>query len=138
MIRLVNVKGNPDADGILYRLLEEREKESFISHEKMPTREEHLKFVQNHPFRLWYLVYHSQWGYIGALECSQNNEIGVAILKEFRNHGFGRQALFMFLRSHEPLPAIPAVRNGKWLVNVSHKNTRGRIFFMKNGFKPLS
>lgn len=137
MIRLVTVKGNPDADGILWMLLEERPKDTFISHESMPTHEEHNAFVANHPFRYWYLIDHPQWGYIGALECSFNNEIGISILANFRRHGFGSEALSKFMTAHVPLPAIPAVRNGKWLANIAKTNQHSKIFFMMNGFKPI-
>ncbi len=135
-MRLAPVRGNPDAAGILYLLLEERPKENWISHEAMPTLEEHTKFVESHPFIHWYLI-DNAGVYVGAIEVTDRNEIGVALFDRYRRKGFGYQALTMFLANHKPLPAIPAIRNGRWLANIATRNALSKDFFERMGFMPL-
>ncbi len=135
-MRLVPVRGNPDAAGILYELLSERPKENWISHEAMPTREEHEKFVESHPFIHWYLI-DNAGVYVGAIEVTDRNEIGVALFERYRRKGFGYQALTMFLANHKPLPPIPAIRNGRWLANIATKNEDSKEFFGRMKFRPL-
>lgn len=135
-MRLVPVRGNPDASGILYQLLEERPRDSWISHQEMPTREQHGKFVQSHPFIHWYLI-DNHGVYVGSIEVTDRNEIGVALLKDYQKKGFGYQALSMFLANHKPLPAIPAIRNGKWLANIAVRNEASKDFFYRMKFRPL-
>lgn len=135
-MKLVSVHKNRHAVKLLYKLLEERPKNSFISHKSMPTFQEHENFVRSHPFEWWYLI---QVGddYVGAIECTILNELGVAIFKEFQRKGYARDALRLFMDKHRPLPDIPARRVGKWLVNVAHTNDIGRQFFYRLGFKQV-
>ena len=135
-MRLDSVFSLPRAARILYELLAERPAENFISHEKMPTMDEHEDFVASNPFRYWYLVY-AEGVYVGALECTELNEIGVAIFKRFRRKGYGAQALKLFIETHKPLPAIPARRNGRWLANIATHNIGSKLFFANAGFRPI-
>jgi hypothetical protein len=122
----------------LYRLLEERDPDSFISHREMPTREAHAQFVLSRPFRYWYLLKPPAFPeFVGALECLDTNEIGVTIFKGWQRRGFGKLALEQFMRSHQPLPAIPAKRNGSWLANIAIANDTSKSFFAKMGFVKL-
>ena len=41
---------------MLYRILKQRPLEHGISHRKMPTWEEHWKFVARRPFRHWLII----------------------------------------------------------------------------------
>lgn len=135
-LRLVEVDGNPDAAEILYQLLSERPKSAWISHKALPTREEHEVFVADHPFFRWYLI--DNCGvYVGSIEVTDRNEIGVAILDRYKRKGFAYQALNLFMKTHLPLPAIPAVRNSRWLVNIAAENEVGKDFFSRMGFEPL-
>ncbi len=135
-MNFLNVYSTPSASGTLYRLLEERPRENWISHERMPTSEEHMVFVLSRPFRLWYLI-EVNGEHVGALEVTDLNEIGVAIFKAHQRKGYARQALRLFLLRHEPLPAIPAKRNKRWLANIAVGNEASKAFFRKMGFRPL-
>lgn len=135
-MKLLPVRGNPDAAGILYQLLEERPRGTWISHEKLPARDEHERFVEAHPFVHWYLI-DNHGVYVGAIEVTDRNEIGVAILKQYQRKGFAYQALSLFLANHQPLPAIPAIRNGRWLANIAVRNGASKDFFSRMGFLPL-
>lgn len=135
-MNLVNVYSLTSAAGVLYRLLSERPVENRISHEKMPSRDEHLVFLLSRPFRYWYLI-EVNGDYVGALEVTELNEIGVAIFREHQRKGYAREALKLFLLRHEPLPSIPAKRNRRWLANIAVGNEGSKEFFRKSGFKPL-
>lgn len=139
-MKLVNVYHLKSAPVILYNLLAERPAENFISHEKMPTMAEHEEFMAANPFRYWYLLRAVDLQgpiYVGALEVTELNEIGLAVFKRYQGKGYGRAALKLFLAAHKPLPAIPARRSGKWLANIAPGNETGLRFFSKNGFKPI-
>lgn len=146
-MKLLPVSKRPVAGGILYELLKERPRENWISHEAMPTREEHEKFVESHPFAHWYLialltVNAETMGvggcvYVGAIEVTDRNEIGIAIFERYKRKGYAFEALSIFLREHRPLPAIPAVRNGRWLANIATHNDVSKDFFYRMGFSLL-
>lgn len=121
---------------LLYQILEERPLEHGISHKEMPSFEQHTKFVENHPFRYWLLIHERDY-IIGSIECLPTNEFGVHILKIYQGQGHGTKAAKLFLDTYEPLPAIPAVRNGNWLANCSPSNTRAQKFFEGLGFVPI-
>ena len=40
----------------LYDLLLQRNSDANISHKKMPTYEEHVKFVRSQPYSKWYII----------------------------------------------------------------------------------
>jgi RimJ/RimL family protein N-acetyltransferase len=135
-VNFLNVYNTPTASSVLYKLLAERPVENRISHENMPTREEHMVFVLSRPFRYWYLI-EVNGTPVGALEVTDLNEIGVAIFKEHQRKGYATEALKLFLLRHDPLPAIPAKRNRHWLANIATRNEASKEFFRKSGFKPL-
>ena len=87
-------------------------------------------------FYLWYLL-DSGGQYVGALEVTKLNEIGIAIFERFQRRGCARRALELFMATHTPLPGIPARRNGRWLANVACENHGSKQFFRAMGFKPL-
>lgn len=134
-MNLVDVNAARGAD-ILYELLAERPKYAWISHGEMPSRSAHEEFVANHPFRFWYLI-DNAGVYVGSIECTDRNEIGVHILQRFQKKGFGYLALTKFLATHTPLPPIKAVRNGKWLANIAVGNEPGQDFFRRMGFRQI-
>lgn len=134
-MRLINVYICPAAPRILFDLLAERPPSHWISHEKLPTWKEHCAFVRSQPFYLWYLL--DSGGYVGALEVTEFNEIGIAIFERFQRRGCARRALELFMATHQPLPAIPARRNGRWLSNIACENHGSKQFFRVMGFREI-
>lgn len=110
----------------LYLLLGERTVEQAISHKKMPTFEEHEKFVESRPYKEWYMLYDSNLiKIIGSLYISKNNEIGLFIFKEHHSKGYGSQALQFILDNN---------RHTIFKANINPQNYKSINFFKKFGF----
>lgn len=132
-MRLVNVYREPTAIAVLYALLQERPVESRISHQAMPSYAEHTAFVRSQPYRLWWLI-RVDGEIVGDLHATHNNEIGIFLFRKHRGHGYGAQAVKLFMGRHKPLAAIPAVRVRRWVAHIAHTNDAGVSFFAKLGF----
>lgn len=133
-IRLVDVHSAAGAAGVLWQLLHERPAEANISHRRMPSRDDHARFVAAHPYRCWYLIEEcASEAFVGACYLSQQNEVGIAILRAHQRRGFARAALLELLRSHEPLPAIAGVRRGRFVANVAPRNHASQRLFESLG-----
>ncbi len=142
LVNVYSLEGDPFLRAVskLYDILAERPLDHGISHKSLPSFAEHEDFVRSIPFRYWYLIqggHHNDDVYIGAIECLPTNEFGIHLLELYQGCGFGRQAVELFLSTHEPLPAIPAIRNGHWLANVAPANERAKEFFEKLGFHKI-
>jgi len=148
-VRLIDIYSDGRGERLAYELLKERPLEHGISHKRMPTWEEHLHFMHSapHPFRLWLVIETDDFNArdprlarqvpVGVIEVLPSNEFGVHVLKRYQGHGIGRSAVELFIKTHEPLPPIPAVRNGRWLANVAPANKRAAEFFQKLGFTKI-
>ena len=132
-MRLVNVYREPTAAQVLYALLQQRPLESRISHQTMPTYQEHLKFLQVCPYRMWFLI-RVDGEFVGDIHATENNEIGVFLFQQYRGLRYGKQALQLFISRHRPLPAVPAVRVQAWLAHIAPENDLAKHFFEDAGF----
>src|SRR5690348_7958873 len=97
MIALLNVYEHPNADQVLYALLRERstEHDEFvnISHRKLPTFTEHVKFMDSRPYRYWYLIGADSGKPVGTCYISKRNEIGIVLFQAQRGKGYGTEAV---------------------------------------------
>jgi len=109
----------------LFDLLKERDPRANISHKKMPTFTEHVKFVLSRPYAKWYIISEYKKD-VGSIYLTRNNEIGIFIRKDSQNKGLGLKALKLLIKEN-PRP--------RYLANVSPKNTKSMQFFKNNGFK---
>jgi|TARA_B110000438_G_C15396145_1_gene471249 RimJ/RimL family protein N-acetyltransferase len=109
----------------LYNQLKERESKINISHKKMPTFEQHSKFVMSNPYSKWYIIMYKNKK-IGNTYLTKTNEIGIFILKSIKIKGIGKMVL-QFLMKMNP--------RSRYLANVSPKNKKSQDFFKKNNFK---
>ena len=66
----------------LYELLKERDDKMNISHKKMPTFNQHVKFVNSKPYSKWYVIVLNNQK-IGSIYITQINEIGIFLKKNF-------------------------------------------------------
>ena len=109
----------------LFNLLKQRDSESNISHKKMPTYSEHVKFVKSKPYSKWYIIQKSKMK-IGSIYLSKNDEVGIFIKKKIHREGLATKALELLMNKNP---------RTKYLANVSPKNLSSSKFFKKNNFK---
>lgn len=122
-IRLRNV--NQSDFRFLYNLLKERNPNMNISHKKMPTYSEHVKFVKSKPYTKWNVIEYGKQK-IGSIYLSKNYEIGIFLKKQFQGKNVGQESLELFMKMNP---------RKRYLANVSPKNIVSQKFFKKNGFK---
>ena len=109
----------------LYKLLLERKQITFISHKKMPTYEEHVKFIESEPYSKWYIIQIDDKK-IGSIYLTKENEIGIFLKEDIQRRGIGSNAL------NELININPGLR---YLANINPKNDKSIEFFKKSGFK---
>ena len=109
----------------LFDLLKERNPRVNISHKKMPTYNQHTKFIKSKPYSKWYIILKSKQK-IGSIYLSKNDEIGIFLSKKFQGKNVGNFAL------NELMKKNPRKR---FLANVNPKNKKSIEFFKKNDFK---
>ena len=109
----------------LYELLLQRKKIVNISHKKMPTYEEHVKFIESEPYSKWYIIQIDDKK-IGSIYLTKENEIGIFLKEDIQRRGIGSNAL------NELININPGLR---YLANINPKNDKSIEFFKKSGFK---
>jgi RimJ/RimL family protein N-acetyltransferase len=111
----------------LFEILEEREQKVNISHRKMPTFEQHKKFVASKPYSKWYVIFQGVEK-VGSIYLSKQNEIGIFLKKGSDHAGIGTNALKLIMEKNP---------KRRYLANVNPKNKESIKFFKKNNFSIL-
>ena len=123
---LISLKSVTNFDvKFLFDLLKERDPRVNISHRKMPTYNQHTKFIKSKPYSKWYIILKSKQK-IGSIYLSKNDEIGIFLSKKFQGKNVGNFAL------NELMKKNPRKR---FLANVNPKNKKSISFFKNNNFK---
>lgn len=122
-IKLRNV--NQSDFRFLYNLLNERDPKANISHKKMPTYTEHVKFVKSKPYSKWNIIKYGTQR-VGSIYLSKNDEIGIFLKKQFHGKNIGQSSLELFIKMNP---------RKRYMANVNPKNTKSKKFFKKNGFR---
>jgi RimJ/RimL family protein N-acetyltransferase len=122
-LTLTSVYRRPDWQ-VLFSLLAEREPEVNVSHRKMPTWKEHVRFVESMPYEAWYFI-EVNGDLVGVVYLSKLDEIGVQIFKAHWGHGYGRRAVKELMARHGPK---------RFLANINPSNNRSRRVFTELGF----
>jgi RimJ/RimL family protein N-acetyltransferase len=113
----------------LYEMLGERDPLLAISHEKMPTYEEHLDFVKGRPYKAWYIIKEGE-DLIGNIYLSKHNEIGIFLKAKARGQGVGSWAVEQLMKLHGP---------DRYFANIHPRNEASIAFFRDHlGFKTLT
>lgn len=120
-LRLVNSSDHR----FLFNLLKERDSRANISHKKMPTYSEHVKFVKSRPYSKWYIIEKSNRK-LGSIYLSKNDEIGIFLKNVYHGRGFAEHALSLIIEKNP---------RQRYLANVNPKNKKSIKFFKKNKFK---
>jgi hypothetical protein len=105
----------------LYKLLKLRNPKINISHKKMPSFKEHMKFVMNRPYSKWYVIYYKKKK-VGSAYLTKQNEIGIHLNTNQRIYQDAIKQIMM---------KNPRKR---YLANLSPQNMNGIKFFKKCGF----
>lgn len=111
----------------LFEMLEEREDRINISHKKMPTFEQHKKFVASKPYSKWYVIFQGVEK-VGSIYLSKQNEIGLFLKKESDIVNIKGVVLKLIIEKNP---------KKRYLANVNPKNKELIKFFKKNNFKLL-
>ncbi len=122
---LVKLRNTNQSDfRFLYNLLKERKPNANISHKKMPTYYEHVKFVKSKPYTKWNIIECGKQK-VGSIYLSKNNEIGIFLKKQFQSNNVAQESLWLFIKLNP---------RKRYLANINPKNLISQKFFKKNGF----
>ena len=116
-IILLPIKNIEEHIEFLYELLNARKHN--ISHEKIPSFNEHRLFVDNHPYREWYLIEENN-KFVGSLYIANNNAIGINILSNSKS--IIKKSIEWVSINKNPLPGIKSLRSNYFHINVSPEN----------------
>jgi len=81
----------------LYQHLKERNPSANISHKKMPTYAEHVRFVMSRPYSKWYIIIHKNKK-VGTIYLTKQNEIGIFIKNKMQDKLIGQKTLEILWR----------------------------------------
>jgi len=108
----------------LYDLLLQRNPDVNISHKKMPTYEEHLKFVKSQPYARWYIIEVNNEK-VGSIYLTHENEIGIHLFKIYEDEQ----------RYQNIIKKLISENSGKrFFINISPRNEFYINFSKKLGF----
>jgi RimJ/RimL family protein N-acetyltransferase len=125
-MKLVPVGKEKKAVDILYALLAERAPDESISHQRMPSLDDHRKFVRSNPYRVWYLIQVND-DYVGCCYITKAREIGISIFQAHRRKGYATQALRQLI----------ALWPGRFYANINPQNEKSQLLFQNLGFNLL-
>ena len=143
MIRLIDMyeailnspydaSGVTDTEKVLYDLLLEREMFESISHQEMPSLEDHCRYIQSMPYQALYLIEAPtiegrpiEWA--GGIYLSDQREIGIGIFKKYRRMGIARKAIKLLMEKHP----------GNFLANINPANQKSIDMFENMGFSHI-
>ena len=102
----------------LFKSLESRS--HVISHKEMPEYSSHVEFVQNNPYRVWYMVNLNNI-FVADLYVQNDNSIGLNNFENLEVNAI-REVLEILFIKITPLQAIPSKRFGKFFFRISSSN----------------
>lgn len=104
----------------LYRQLSARVEN--ISHKELPSFEQHKKFVTNHPYRAWYIIWHKKIA-LGNAYIQYDNSIGLNCSDDISESQI-KNILNLVTNDFQPFHGIPSIRSDKFFLNVASSNTQ--------------
>ena len=111
----------------LYDMLKERDPIENILHKKMPSYDEHVKFVMSKPYTNWYIIEYDKKN-VGAIYLSKQDEIGISVNNDYEYDQIVKSALELLMKLNQ---------RKRYLANTSSKDVRSQEFLLKNGFTSL-
>ena len=126
-ISIEKLIGNEKQILILYELLEKRSHN--ISHQKMPTMDQHKQFVKNNPYKVWYLVLYNK-NPIGSFYIKYDNSVGIKLqIQEYKIIHYIVKYIFS---NYQPEESISSEVPPYFYFNISSDNDE-----LKNLFKRM-
>ncbi|MDB3957027.1 N-acetyltransferase [Candidatus Nitrosopelagicus sp.] len=104
--------------------MKERDPRENISHKKMPTYDEHVKFVLSKPYSKWYIIFEKNKK-IGSVYLTKADEIGLHLKKEYFRESMLKEILECLMKNEQ---------NKRFVFNVSPRNKKFMKFLQKNGY----
>ena len=117
-LSLEMVNGSDSHKAELYQLLAARTHR--ISHLDLPSRDQHNRFVDQHPYRLWYLIKRDESD-VGSVYLTKHNSIGINLHQD-ADHEDVREIIGFILSEIKPLPELKSVRPGTFTINIAPTN----------------
>jgi len=117
--KLEAIHGTEEQIQILYDLLSTREYS--ISHVHLPSFDDHILFVKNHPYLAWFLI-RLENQYLGTLYVKIDNSIGLNV--ENPNIILVKECIDFIYQNFSPSPPIPSETPSYFYLNVSSKNQK--------------
>ena len=102
----------------LYRQLSHRKHS--ISHKATPDYEAHALFVNNHPYRAWYIIKKGE-DILGNVYVQNDNSIGLNCIDDITALQI-KMLLTLLTTELSPLAGVPSVRFGAFFLNVASSN----------------
>ena len=124
-IKLIEIA--PKHYKFLYDLLTERKPFENISHKKLPSYNNHVKFIKSTPYSKWLLIEYRD-KMIGSVYLSKNTEIAIWIKKSIKDYKMEIQRKVLE-------EVITKFTRKKYFVNLNPRNKKMINFYKKNGFK---
>ena len=112
----IDPQSNDDIE-ILYNFLSKRK--NSISHEVLPTFENHKLFVENNPYRKWFFIVY-KLDIIGSIYVLKDNGIGIDIKPS--DLDLLKEIIDLLYSNIKPLEAIPSIRVKNFHINISPDN----------------
>ena len=103
----------------LYRLFKQRSKVTKISANSELEYNKHVEFVENHPYRYWFLIRHNEV-YIGTVYLTDLNSMGLSV--EDKYIYCTEKIITLMANRFDPLPAKPSVRRASFHMNIGREN----------------
>lgn len=115
-IRLQPVTVDEDCMFVLYELLKQRAFK--ISHDDLPSFEEHCAFVKSNPYRYWAIIHQSQ-SVVGAVYVTNFNTIGIQLVKCDHYSKMYEFIVSNVAKNISPLPGEKSLISDGFCINVS-------------------
>ena len=122
-MKLQSLYDQPNMWWLPYKLLAERESWQNISHQAMPSWEDHCDFVRSRPYAFWYW-FSDAAAPAGCVYLTTRMELGIGVLKVARNQGLAKEAIREIMDRHP----------GKFLANIAPDNLPSKALFESMGF----
>ena len=103
---------------LLYQQLSSRT--CSISHNELPSYENHKEFVAKNPYRAWFII-KSKDLVLGNVYVQYDNSIGLNVCIQITEIQI-KSVLDLISNKLKPLEPIPSVRSGKFFLNVATSN----------------